>query len=80
MKKYLIEGLKNGPPRLLRAKRMAANFDMTPGLLILGDALNTRHPVTASGMTVALNDTIFWWDALNNKTKGLSKYSTVFLS
>lgn len=27
-----------------------------PGVVMLGDALNMRHPITGSGMTVALND------------------------
>ncbi|KAL4884103.1 squalene epoxidase-domain-containing protein [Aspergillus karnatakaensis] len=30
----------------------------TPGLIILGDALNMRHPLTGGGMTVALNDVL----------------------
>jgi squalene monooxygenase len=30
----------------------------TPGLAILGDALNMRHPLTGGGMTVALNDVV----------------------
>lgn len=30
----------------------------TPGLIILGDAWNMRHPLTGGGMTVALNDVV----------------------
>ncbi|KIX10504.1 uncharacterized protein Z518_01587 [Rhinocladiella mackenziei CBS 650.93] len=30
----------------------------TPGLAILGDALNMRHPLTGGGMTVAFNDVV----------------------
>lgn len=30
----------------------------TPGVAILGDALNMRHPLTGGGMTVALNDVL----------------------
>ncbi|KAF2215360.1 hypothetical protein CERZMDRAFT_110058 [Cercospora zeae-maydis SCOH1-5] len=30
----------------------------TPGLLILGDAMNMRHPLTGGGMTVAFNDVV----------------------
>ncbi|KAH9835093.1 Squalene monooxygenase [Teratosphaeria destructans] len=30
----------------------------TPGLVILGDAMNMRHPLTGGGMTVALNDAV----------------------
>ncbi len=30
----------------------------TPGLIMLGDAMNMRHPLTGGGMTVAFNDVI----------------------
>ena len=30
----------------------------TPGVIVLGDALNMRHPLTGGGMTVALNDAV----------------------
>ena len=30
----------------------------TPGLILLGDAMNMRHPLTGGGMTVALNDAV----------------------
>lgn len=29
-----------------------------PGLILLGDAMNMRHPLTGGGMTVALNDAV----------------------
>ncbi|KAI2776098.1 SE-domain-containing protein [Daldinia loculata] len=36
----------------------------TPGLVILGDAMNMRHPLTGGGMTVALNDVVLLRDLL----------------
>ncbi len=30
----------------------------TPGLILLGDAMNMRHPLTGGGMTVAFNDVV----------------------
>lgn len=36
-----------------------------PGLLILGDALNMRHPLTGAGMSVALNDALMWRELLS---------------
>ncbi|KAI9825116.1 MAG: Squalene epoxidase [Thelocarpon impressellum] len=30
----------------------------TPGLVLLGDAMNMRHPLTGGGMTVAFNDVV----------------------
>ncbi|XP_072014134.1 squalene monooxygenase-like [Amphiura filiformis] len=50
----------------VRTKSMAANVDSTPGVLVLGDAFNNRHPINACGMTVALKDVCYWWNALSN--------------
>ncbi|KAI1399096.1 SE-domain-containing protein [Hypoxylon fuscum] len=36
-----------------------------PGLVILGDAMNMRHPLTGGGMTVALNDVVILQDLLS---------------
>ncbi|KAI0843151.1 SE-domain-containing protein [Hypoxylon sp. FL0890] len=36
-----------------------------PGLVILGDAMNMRHPLTGGGMTVALNDVVLLRDLLS---------------
>ena len=35
-----------------------------PGMILLGDAMNMRHPLTGAGMSVALNDTLIWRDLL----------------
>lgn len=35
-----------------------------PGVIILGDAFNMRHPLTGGGMSVALNDVVLWRDLL----------------
>ncbi|KAI9152709.1 Squalene epoxidase [Blastocladiella emersonii ATCC 22665] len=37
----------------------------TPGLLLLGDAHNMRHPLTGGGMSVALNDVVILRRLLN---------------
>lgn len=44
---------------------LPASTNKTPGLIILGDALNMRHPLTGGGMTVALNDVCFIRDLLS---------------
>ncbi|KAI0021050.1 squalene epoxidase [Xylariomycetidae sp. FL0641] len=36
-----------------------------PGLVLLGDAMNMRHPLTGGGMTVALNDVVLLADELS---------------
>ncbi|KAG0240980.1 squalene epoxidase-domain-containing protein [Mortierella sp. GBAus27b] len=35
------------------------------GVILLGDAMNMRHPLTGGGMTVALNDVVYLRDFLN---------------
>ena len=37
----------------------------TPGLIILGDAMNMRHPLTGGGMTVAFNDVVLLSELLD---------------
>jgi squalene monooxygenase len=37
----------------------------TAGLVLLGDAMNMRHPLTGGGMTVALNDVVLLRDLLS---------------
>ncbi|KAG4304871.1 hypothetical protein PORY_001546 [Pneumocystis oryctolagi] len=34
------------------------SLNTKPGLIVLGDAMNMRHPLTGGGMTVALNDVL----------------------
>lgn len=36
----------------------SAQADVPPGVLVLGDAMNMRHPLTGGGMTVAFNDVV----------------------
>lgn len=44
---------------------LPATTNKSPGLIILGDALNMRHPLTGGGMTVALNDAVLLSDLLS---------------
>ncbi|KAJ4423755.1 Squalene epoxidase [Gnomoniopsis sp. IMI 355080] len=39
-----------------------------PGVLVLGDAMNMRHPLTGGGMTVAFNDVVVLSDLLKDVT------------
>ncbi|EPS34685.1 putative squalene monooxygenase [Penicillium oxalicum] len=48
--------LDQGHLRSMPNSFLPASTNKTPGLLIVGDALNMRHPLTGGGMTVALND------------------------
>lgn len=40
-------------------------INKTPGLVILGDAMNMRHPLTGGGMTVAFNDVVLLSELLS---------------
>ncbi|KAJ5573509.1 squalene monooxygenase [Penicillium hispanicum] len=51
-----LAALEKGPLRSMPNSFLPASTNKTPGLMILGDALNMRHPLTGGGMTVALND------------------------
>ncbi|KAI0404204.1 squalene epoxidase [Xylaria palmicola] len=49
-----------------------------PGLVLLGDAMNMRHPLTGGGMTVALNDAIILSEELSpEKVPDLGDYAAV---
>ena len=47
-----------------------------PGMLLLGDAMNMRHPLTGAGMSVALNDTLLWRELLRG-VPDLQDHSTI---
>ncbi|KAJ5165104.1 uncharacterized protein N7500_006934 [Penicillium coprophilum] len=54
--KSFSDALEQGQLRSMPNSFLPASANKTPGLMILGDALNMRHPLTGGGMTVALND------------------------
>ncbi|XP_046566747.1 squalene monooxygenase-like isoform X1 [Haliotis rubra] len=47
-----------------------------PGVFVLGDALNMRHPLTGGGMSVALSDAIIWRDLMKS-LPSLTDYEAV---
>lgn len=50
----------------------------TPGFLILGDAMNMRHPLTGGGMTVAFNDVVLLAELLSpEKVPSLDDTKTI---
>jgi len=51
-----LAALEEGKLRSMPNSFLPAARNKTPGLMILGDALNMRHPLTGGGMTVAFND------------------------
>lgn len=52
------EAIERGHFRSMPNSFLPASTNCTPGVALLGDALNMRHPLTGGGMTVALNDIV----------------------
>lgn len=50
--------LEKGNLRSMPNSFLPPTTNKTPGLAILGDALNMRHPLTGGGMTVAFSDVV----------------------
>jgi squalene monooxygenase len=50
--------LEKGALRSMPNSFLPSATNKTPGLILLGDAMNMRHPLTGGGMTVALNDVV----------------------
>ena len=50
--------LEEGKLRSMPNSWLPPTTQRTPGMVILGDAMNMRHPLTGGGMTVAFNDAV----------------------
>lgn len=57
-------GIPRSMPNSWLPPRQQGGKGWTPGVLLLGDAMNMRHPLTGGGMTVALNDVVVLADLL----------------
>ncbi|KAF9894078.1 Squalene epoxidase [Aspergillus nanangensis] len=62
-----LAALEQGPLRCMPNSYLpsSSSTNKTPGMVILGDALNMRHPLTGGGMTVAFNDVVILKDLLS---------------
>lgn len=57
--------LDKGALRSMPNSFLPPTTNKTEGLILLGDAMNMRHPLTGGGMTVALNDVVLLRDLLS---------------
>ncbi|KIW27012.1 uncharacterized protein PV07_06793 [Cladophialophora immunda] len=57
--------LEKGILRSMPNSFLPPTTNSTPGLAILGDAMNMRHPLTGGGMTVALSDVVLLSELLS---------------
>ena len=60
--------LDKGSLRSMPNSFLPPSTNKTAGLVLLGDAMNMRHPLTGGGMTVALNDVVLLRDLLSPET------------
>ncbi|KAI9007009.1 squalene epoxidase-domain-containing protein [Phycomyces nitens] len=83
LKKYLEETVAPELPESIRPKFLESleterlrsmpngflppSINNTQGMVLLGDAMNMRHPLTGGGMTVALNDVVLLSDLLSTE-------------
>ncbi len=58
LQKPFLEALSTGRLRSMPNSFLPPTMNLTAGLVLLGDAMNMRHPLTGGGMTVALNDVL----------------------
>uniref|UniRef100_A0A7S1KSW8 Squalene monooxygenase n=1 Tax=Percolomonas cosmopolitus TaxID=63605 RepID=A0A7S1KSW8_9EUKA len=59
-----LDAVNEGDIRSVPNREMPAERSRKPGVLLLGDALTTRHPLTGSGMTAGLTDVYHITNAL----------------
>ena len=57
--------LDEGKLRSMPNSFLPPSVNRVPGMVILGDAMNMRHPLTGGGMTVAFNDVVLLRDLLD---------------
>ncbi|KAK2095318.1 hypothetical protein P7K49_026734 [Saguinus oedipus] len=56
----VLVDIRGEMPRNLREYMVENIYPQVPGVLLLGDAYNMRHPLTGGGMTVAFKDIKLW--------------------
>ena len=56
--------IDEGKLRSMPNSFLPPSINRKPGMVLLGDAMNMRHPLTGGGMTVALNDVVLLRDLL----------------
>lgn len=59
------KALDEGRLRSMPNSFLPASTNRVPGLVVLGDAMNMRHPLTGGGMTVAFNDVVLLRELLS---------------
>ncbi|EAL60604.1 squalene monooxygenase [Dictyostelium discoideum AX4] len=58
LRESFLYALRNSPLKKMPNSRLPPNPTPKPGVLMIGDSWNMRHPLTGSGMTVCLSDCV----------------------
>ncbi|XP_069051000.1 squalene monooxygenase isoform X1 [Lepisosteus oculatus] len=66
IKEPFLHALQSDRLRTMPASFLPPSPVNKPGVLLLGDAYNMRHPLTGGGMSVVLNDVRIWRGLLKN--------------
>ncbi|MGH0136119.1 UNVERIFIED_CONTAM: hypothetical protein FKN15_010901 [Acipenser sinensis] len=62
----VLVDIRGEMPRNIKDYMIDYIYPQLPGVLLLGDAYNMRHPLTGGGMSVVLNDVQIWRSLLRN--------------
>lgn len=73
--KAFDEAVANQKYRVMPSQFLPATVNKTKGLIMIGDAMNMRHPLTGGGMTVSFKDAVLL-SSLLNKTDVTSAFDT----
>ena len=65
VKPSFSKALDEGKLRSMPNSFLSPSINRVPGMVMLGDAMNMRHPLTGGGMTVAFNDVVLLKDLLS---------------
>jgi len=71
MKKSFLQAVKNGGFKMMPNHRLPANPIFKRGIVLVGDSVNMRHPLTGGGMTAAFADI----QNLSNKLLEITDFS-----
>ena len=74
-----LKALEDGKiPRSMPNSWLPPTKQSARGMVVLGDAMNMRHPLTGGGMTVAFNDVVLLAELLHpSKVPNLENYAAV---
>ncbi|KFY09058.1 hypothetical protein V492_05658, partial [Pseudogymnoascus sp. VKM F-4246] len=81
IKPAFLKALDEGKLRSMPNSWLPPTSQQTPGIVVLGDAMNMRHPLTGGGMSVALTDVVILSDLLHpNRISDLSSPPAIALA